>query len=810
MMESTEEERGMTPLHLAVDSENAKECEEILKMHPHFLEATDSFRRTPLHLASLKGNDEIVEMLVQAGANVHAHDKWKSTPLHYAANGGFVKVIDLLGHPNEDINTKNWFLKTPLHWAAASGHFDAVVLLCKFGANHSIVDENHETPLHVAARNNHVKVVEFLKELGLEEEKGEATPLHIAAESGKLDVVKTLVDGGAKIFATNKFHDTPLHLATKQGHTPVVEFILSVQPDTFHQDLDGMTAMHFAARNGHLEALQVLCKYGASVNDIDKDNWTPIHYATDNGHFDVVAFLAEKGAVCTAVTDGGNSPLHYACFWGRLGIAQLLVALGCEIHRPNLAGETPRDKLIEDMEVEDLEYADATGRIKIEEFFLKFEKQQTTKLHLAAKFNLLFLVKRLLEEAEDKRKEQLCYLDSRGDTCFHVACKNGSAEVVEFLLKQGANKNTRNSHGQTPCDIAKDQGHDCVINVLEGKEVKLDSKQQRVSSIPNSPLKFTPRAISVTTSRHQKRKGSRRGGTSSSGQTSKFNREQMERNRIKYFAERANLSRAEANRLVLAGGEGTFLLRKSSSLVGAIVLVACFNGEPCSFQFPFKDGRFQSSFNLSFPTVMSLVHACKTKKLLPGTLTHCVRSRDGDVLATMTAQEERAYLQPVIQSTSTYEIPLQQDDENAIYAEVQDPALDEEQQHPSQIYDNVEYEDASDSILKQREPLPKIPTSVTSSTSPLQTSNIHRSESVSSHFNTPMNEWDDHQLAMWLDTRNMSFAKRVFLENGVDGSVFLTLEQDDLSDLGMSKIRCKSLLVKRDKFIQEQEKAMKL
>eukprot|EP00056_Hartaetosiga_gracilis_P008170 m.116807 g.116807 ORF g.116807 m.116807 type:complete len:272 (-) comp12863_c0_seq1:104-919(-) len=216
------------------------------------------------------------------------------------------------------------------------------------------------------------------------------------------------------------------------------------------------------------------------------------------------------------------------------------------------------------------------------------------------------------------------------------------------------------------------------------------------------------------------------------------------------------------------------------------------------------------SIHALFLFTQSLVHACKTKKLLPGTLTHCVRSRDGDVLATMTAQEERAYLQPVIQSTSTYEIPLQQDDENAIYAEVQDPALDEEQQHPSQIYDNVEYEDASDSILKQREPLPKIPTSVTSSTSPLQTSNIHRSESVSSHFNTPMNEWDDHQLAMWLDTRNMSFAKRVFLENGVDGSVFLTLEQDDLSDLGMSKIRCKSLLVKRDKFIQEQEKAMKL
>lgn len=51
---------------------------------------------------------------------------------------------------------------------------------------------------------------------------GKYTPLHYAACRGFLDVVSLLIDHGADVNATNKWHWTPLHLAAADGHTEVV------------------------------------------------------------------------------------------------------------------------------------------------------------------------------------------------------------------------------------------------------------------------------------------------------------------------------------------------------------------------------------------------------------------------------------------------------------------------------------------------------------------------------------------------------------------------------------------------------------
>lgn len=45
------------------------------------LEARDFQGRTPLHIAVLSGWDEIVEMLLAAGADVNSRDQWGITPL---------------------------------------------------------------------------------------------------------------------------------------------------------------------------------------------------------------------------------------------------------------------------------------------------------------------------------------------------------------------------------------------------------------------------------------------------------------------------------------------------------------------------------------------------------------------------------------------------------------------------------------------------------------------------------------------------------------------------------------------------------
>ncbi|KIJ05104.1 hypothetical protein PAXINDRAFT_33147, partial [Paxillus involutus ATCC 200175] len=56
----------------------------------------DIHSRTPLHLACSKGHLNIVELLVQNGANLNVQDNYFSTPLHLACSKGHLNIVELL------------------------------------------------------------------------------------------------------------------------------------------------------------------------------------------------------------------------------------------------------------------------------------------------------------------------------------------------------------------------------------------------------------------------------------------------------------------------------------------------------------------------------------------------------------------------------------------------------------------------------------------------------------------------------------------------------------------------------------------
>ena len=74
----------------------------------------------PLHLAVVKGNKEIVQILLDNGAKI-------------------------------DLKAKNKDEATPLAWAAFFGQKDVVLLLIEAGAAINVLDANHGTPVDAAA-----------------------------------------------------------------------------------------------------------------------------------------------------------------------------------------------------------------------------------------------------------------------------------------------------------------------------------------------------------------------------------------------------------------------------------------------------------------------------------------------------------------------------------------------------------------------------------------------------------------------------------------------------------------------------------
>ena len=75
----------------------------------------DNYGRTPLHVASAVDYPEMVEFLIEMGANINALTKTENqTPLHYAAQNDATSSLKVLLNLNANIDAFDYKERTPL------------------------------------------------------------------------------------------------------------------------------------------------------------------------------------------------------------------------------------------------------------------------------------------------------------------------------------------------------------------------------------------------------------------------------------------------------------------------------------------------------------------------------------------------------------------------------------------------------------------------------------------------------------------------------------------------------------------------
>lgn len=128
-----------------------------------------------LHMAAREGNLEVVQALVQAGANIDKRNAFKETPIMLACITGSAKIVEYLLSKEAQINQPGW---TPLLYAATNGQNEIVKLLIE---NHAYIDSsapNGSTPLMMAVRGGHISTAQLLLEEGadpsIKNENGES------------------------------------------------------------------------------------------------------------------------------------------------------------------------------------------------------------------------------------------------------------------------------------------------------------------------------------------------------------------------------------------------------------------------------------------------------------------------------------------------------------------------------------------------------------------------------------------------------------------------------------------------------------
>lgn len=94
-----------------------------------------------LQAASRGGHSEIVQLLLDNGANVNTRNGAdRMTPLHIAIEKSRCNVLELLLQSNAPPNTMDLFNRTPLHLAVYSCDLNAAENLVKHGADPNLPD----------------------------------------------------------------------------------------------------------------------------------------------------------------------------------------------------------------------------------------------------------------------------------------------------------------------------------------------------------------------------------------------------------------------------------------------------------------------------------------------------------------------------------------------------------------------------------------------------------------------------------------------------------------------------------------------
>lgn len=219
-----------TAFAVAIEDGDADAVRELLKTH-----STETpidygeHKITPLLKAAWDGEQEIVTLLLDAGAKINAKaSDTGETALMNAVTRGHMEIIKLLLEKGADVAPKNRFDFNAFTSAVAAGKQDIAGLLLDAGAK---PDEGASglTPLQFAASAGNVEMIRFLVKRGANVnygvKTGGQTALLSAIYGAHPEAVEALIELKADVNAKTKDGDTPLKAAMKGDQEDIVKIL---------------------------------------------------------------------------------------------------------------------------------------------------------------------------------------------------------------------------------------------------------------------------------------------------------------------------------------------------------------------------------------------------------------------------------------------------------------------------------------------------------------------------------------------------------------------------------------------------------
>ncbi|CAH1736861.1 unnamed protein product [Aphis gossypii] len=255
----------MSSLLQSLEEVDEKLAESLIENGDQDVFAENNKGQTALHLASARGFQHIVDILLDRGTDLCAKDINGNTPLHLATRNNNISVIkSLLFRQPKVAYEQNNNGDTPMHIACRFGYLECVMKLVEHNVTADMVNENLDTPLLVAIKEKHENVVIYLLHnapgnLDIFNNEGNA-PIHVAVQEGLLNVVETIINMGHSFEYPNDRGLYPLHIATRHGHVEIVRYLCIAGSDPQQRSADNIKPEITAIKNNQKEILSIFTK----------------------------------------------------------------------------------------------------------------------------------------------------------------------------------------------------------------------------------------------------------------------------------------------------------------------------------------------------------------------------------------------------------------------------------------------------------------------------------------------------------------------------------------------------------------------